>query len=192
MWFCGSHLDSSCAGMPMLSQLCLRPFDLGVAVRLMLVPRDRYEPMARSLGTSTSAVHRSVARLTRAGLCHATVRTVDAEAFLEFARCGARYAFPPMRGSVTSGMPTAALHPDLVHLAGGGDYMLVWPIPGGSALGTALVPLFRGLLDVARRDVAMYRLLAALDLLRVCESRDADAVAELVRGWVAHHAMVAA
>ena len=53
------------------SQPSLRPFDIAVALRLVLVPEDRYEPLALALATSTSAVHRSVARLQHAGICGA-------------------------------------------------------------------------------------------------------------------------
>ena len=39
----------------MPSQPSLRPFDVAVALRLLLVPEDRYEPLANALATSTSA-----------------------------------------------------------------------------------------------------------------------------------------
>jgi hypothetical protein len=150
------------------SQLSLRPFDVAVALRLTLVPEDRYEPLAMALATSTSAVHRAVARLQQAGLCLPGSRTVVHSALLEFLEHGVRFAFPAMHGQERVGMPTAGAHPELGNALQADDELrpLVWPMEGGAARGESLVPLFTGVTRVAARDARMHLLLALVDVLR--------------------------
>ncbi len=157
----------SCVPVP--TQPSLRPFDVAVALRLMLVPEDRYEPLAQALATSTSAVHRSVSRLQHAGLCEPSSRTVNRHACQEFLVYGVRYAFPAIHGPERIGMPTAASHPELADLFGDAKPMktLVWPMDGGLVRGEALVPLFNGITKVAARDARLHHLLACVDVLRV-------------------------
>jgi len=150
------------------SQPSLRPFDIAVALRLILVPEDRYEPLANALATSTSAVHRAVARLQQAGLCGAGSRTVNKESLLEFLTHGVRYTFPPIHGPERTGLPTVGAHPALQEALGeDAGPRLVWPAEGGAARGEALTPLFTGMTRVAQRDSRMHELLAIVDLLRV-------------------------
>lgn len=146
----------------------------------MLVPEDRYEPLAIALATSTSAVHRSVARLQHAGICGPGSRTVMEPALHEFLVHGARYAFPAMRGPERVGMPTAGAHPELAAMFGEGDAMrnLVWPLESGTVRGETLVPLFNGLTKVATRDARLHKMLACVDGIRVGTPRQRTAVAD--------------
>ncbi len=153
------------------SQLTLRPFDVAVALRLLLEPEDRYEPMADALATSTSAVHRGVARLQSAGILRASSRTVARPALREFLVHGVRYAFPPVRGQDVSGTPTAWSHPAVAATLGSeaaADVVrpLVWPDEIGTVRGDMLVPLFPAASRVAKQDPRMHELLAAVDALR--------------------------
>ena len=166
------------------SQLCLRPFDVGVAARLLLVPEDRYEPMARALVTSTSAVHRSVVRLMQAGICRAHTRAIAFDSFIDFVRSGVRYAYPPMKGSANTGVSTACSHPDLGHLDPQSHYACVWASGSGTDRGVSLVPLFSGVPEVSKQDPRMHRILAAVDMIRICESKERDAVCTLLQSWV--------
>lgn len=166
----------------MPSQLSLRPFDVAVALRLHLVPEDRYEPLAVALATSTSAVHRSVARLQQAGLCLLKRRTVNPEALHEFLVHGVRYAFPALQGPEREGLPTAGAHPALSPVLGTQEPIrsLVWPMDGGGTRGDALVPLFNGVTKVAARDPQLHRLLACVDLLRIGSPPQRRVVADLL------------
>ncbi len=153
------------------SQLTLRPFDVAVALRLLLEPEDRYEPMADALATSTSAVHRGVARLQAAGLLRASSRTVARSALREFLVHGVRYAFPPIRGQDTMGVPTAWSHPDVKVLLAGESVSdvtraVVWPDDAGTVRGDLLVPLFPAAARVALKDHRLHELLAAVDAMR--------------------------
>jgi hypothetical protein len=165
------------------SQPSLRPFDVAVALRLSLVPDDRYEPLALALATSTSAVHRAVARLQHAGLCGAGSRRVQADALFEFLVHGVRYAFPAVHGPERTGLPTAAAHPELADAIGGSEPIraLVWPMDGGTARGETLVPLFNGATKVASRDARLHQMLACVDVFRVGSPGQRSAAADLLR-----------
>ncbi len=160
------------AGIPRLqpvpSQPSLRPFDIAVALRLLLVPEDRYEPLAAALATSTSAVHRSVARLQQSGLCARGRRTIVKSAFREFLMHGMRYAFPAVIGVEREGVATGTGHPEVARVVNGEDRAspFVWAREGGSARGVSLVPLFPGVLEVVARDPRMHEMLATVDVLR--------------------------
>ncbi|HEY0928532.1 MAG TPA: hypothetical protein VGE27_01330 [Gemmatimonas sp.] len=165
----------------MPSQPSLRPFDIAVALRLVLVPEDRYEPLANALATSTSAVHRAVARLQQAGLCGMGTRTVNKEALREFLVHGVRYTFPPVHGPERTGLPTAGAHPALAESLGEqAGPRLVWPSEGGTARGESLTPLFTGMTRVAQRDSRMHELLATVDLLRVGSDEQREAAGALL------------
>lgn len=164
----------------MPSQPSLRPFDIAVALRLVLVPEDRYEPLAVALATSTSAVHRSVARLQHAGLCGAGSRTVQESSLQEFLAHGARFAFPAVHGPERLGLPTAGAHPELAALFDGEEPVraLVWPTEGGTVRAETLVPLFNGLTKVVSRDARLHRMLACVDGIRVGSPRQRRIAAE--------------
>ncbi len=153
------------------SQPTLRPFDVAVALRLLLEPEARYEPLAEALATSTSAVHRGVARLQWAGLLRAGTRTVARPALREFLLHGVRYAFPTVRGPEVLGVPTAWSHDGMRALLREEsptepERPLVWPDDAGTVRGDMLVPLFPAAARVARGDAPLYELLAAVDALR--------------------------
>lgn len=175
-------LQSPTSRVPVTTQPSLRPFDVAVALRLLLVPEDRYEPLAHALATSTSAAHRSVARLRHAGLCEPSTRTVNWAACREFLVHGVRYAFPPVHGPERLGMPTAGSHPELSALLNNGSAMksLVWPMEGGVVRGEALMPLFNGVTKVAARDAKLHHLLACVDVLRVGNSAQRDVAATVL------------
>jgi hypothetical protein len=157
------------------SQPTLRPFDVAVALRLLLEPEDRYEPLAEALATSTSAVHRGVARLQGAGLLRPSSRTVARPALREFLLHGVRYAFPPVRGQEMAGVATAWSHgpiTDLLAAEAASDLTraVVWPDEAGTVRGEMLVPLFPGAGRVAQRDERLHLLLAAVDAVRAGSS----------------------
>lgn len=178
----------------MPSQPTLRPFDVAVALRLVLVPEDRYEPMAMALATSTSAVHRSVARLQHAGICGPGSRTVRADSLIEFLVHGVRYAFPAVHGPERQGLPTACAHPDVAGALGGEEQVraLVWPMEGGSMRGESLVPLFNGVTKVAARDARLHQLLACVDVLRIGTAHQRSVAESLLRREMHAQAAMAA
>ena len=176
------HRDPSYISLSLPSQPTLRPFDIAVVLRLLLVPEERYEPLAEALVTSTSAVHRSVARLQLSGLCKATSRTVARSALREFLLHGVRYAFPAVHGPERTGLATAWTHPDVASLFVDGDLPrnLVWATDRGSVRGESMVPLFPNVPSVAIRDARLHELLALVDVLRAGNPRERRIVGDVL------------
>lgn len=172
----------------MPSQPSLRPFDIAVALRLLLVPEERYEPLAEALVTSTSAVHRSVARLQLAGLCQPSSRTVARIALREFLLHGARYAFPAVHGPERIGLATAWTHPAVASLFTDGESPreLVWTSERGAVRGESLVPLFPNIPAVADRDPRLHTLLAMVDAVRAGTARERDVVGAALGQTIMH------
>lgn len=167
--------------IPVPSQPTLRPFDIAVSLRLVLVPGEKYEPLANALATSTSAVHRSVARLQHSGFCATGSRQVNKDSLQEFLLHGLRYVFPPVHGSDRVGIPTAGAHPAIA--AAMGEHAgppLVWASEGGTTRAQSLMPLFAGMTRVVQRDTRMHELLAMVDLLRVVSPAGRQAASNLV------------
>lgn len=167
----------------MPSQPILRPFDIAVALRLLLVPEDRYEPLADALVTSTSAVHRSVARLGLSGICRPSSRTVNRDALHEFLLHGVRFAFPPMIGPERTGVPTSVAHPQVLELLSNDSDArpMVWPSDLGKQQAASIAPLFSGVPAVATRDPRLHELLAVVDVLRTGGARERKRIGE----WLA-------
>jgi hypothetical protein len=165
-------------------QKCLRPVDLGVALRLEHQPDEHYEDLAAALGLSLSASHRSVRRLQFSGLLLPGARRVNRSALLEVLVSGVRYAFPVSLGAQVRGVPTAGSFASLGSLPQGLD--AVWPMAEGEARGPALMPLYEGAPAAALRDERLHRLLALLDVMRVGQPRDRKAGATELRNMLLH------
>ena len=154
-----------------MRQQVLRPVDVVVALRLALVPGERYESLARAVGVSLSTAHQAVQRLKRAGLVAAGSRTVHPKALLEFVSHGARYAFFAEFGPESRGVPTGHSAPPLAAEIASDD-VLVWPSAEGNARGASLVPLYDGASSLPERAPELYRALALVDALRVGCARE--------------------
>lgn len=161
-------------------QPALRPQDLVVALALALTPGRRFEPLAETVGSSLSAAHRSVDRLRRAGLLLPDTRRVDRGALLEFLSHGIRYAFPAVRGPEVPGIPTAWSAPALEGALPAGP-PVVWPHASGQIRGESVLPLSETAPEAARRDPALYRLLALVDAVRLGQTREKTIASRLLK-----------
>src|SRR5215470_8243608 len=109
----------------------LKPQDVLVAVKLSLDQFSTFPNLAGALGLSLSGTHGAVRRAETAGLLGPQHRTNRA-ALLAFLVNGVRYVFPPKRGRLTLGMPTAHAAPPLNTLVrSGAEPPPVWPGPQG-------------------------------------------------------------
>jgi hypothetical protein len=91
----------------------------------------------------------------------------------EFLIHGVKYAFPAQRGEITRGMLTAYAAPPLSNqIASNGDLAPVWPDPDGEVRGATLEPLHKTVPKAARKDPALYELLALVDALRDGRARE--------------------
>ena len=150
----------------------LKPQDLVAAIKLALGPSLTYPQLAVGLSLSLSEAHGAVKRAQAAGLLLSD-RQPNRPAILEFVVHGVRYAFPPVRGGITRGMPTAHAVPPLVELiVQDNDPVPVWPDPQGEARGASFKPLYRGAPKAAREDTKLYQCLSLIDALRGGRARE--------------------
>lgn len=162
--------------------LVLKPQDAVVLLKLVVTgERWTYPSLAESLGMSASEVHAAVARAKQSGLYDEHRRMPNNKALAEFIVHGLRYVFPAERGPLTRGLPTAHAAPPLngkIHSDEGPPP--VWPDPEGTVRGEELRPLYRSVPTAARRDPALYELLALVDAIRAGRARERKlAAAEL-------------
>lgn len=164
--------------------MVLKPQDVVVLLKLAVVGGEwSYPSLAHALGMSASEVHNAIRRASDSGLMNLTTKRPNRQALVEFLVHGLRYVFPAVRGGVTRGLPTAHGAPPLKdRFAAGGESVPVWPDPEGEVRGEELRPLYKSVPVAARRDPALYELLALLDAVRAGRSRErAIAIDELKR-----------
>ncbi len=168
-------------------QIALKPQDLYVVLALLSraePPASLYPELAALTGLAVSAVHASLKRAAASRLVLFQERkpVVLKAALLEFLVHGARYAFPPVQGGVTRGVPTAYAAPPLDELiAPSADPPPVWPHAKGAARGLALAPLYPSVPEAALKDARLYAALALLDALRTGQAREREAAQKLLK-----------
>ena len=163
----------------------LKPQDILVLLKLAALGDAgwSYPKLAVDLSMSPSEVHASVRRATQAGLMHEASRAVNRSALLEFLVHGLKYVFPPERGGMTRGLPTAHSAPPLDdHFRKSSEPPLVWPDPQGTVRGEELEPLYRSVPQAARADAQLYEWLALVDAVRAGRARERElAIKEMRR-----------
>lgn len=163
----------------------LKPQDILVLLKLVAIGHEdwSYGALAVSLGMSPSEVH---AALKRALVAQLGVSENDKirpiiSSLEEFLLHGIRYAFPPERGELSRGIPTAHAAPPLESLFQQGDEPPpVWPDAEGKVRGVSFSPLYKAVPKAVREDAKLYELLALVDAIRGGRARErALAVKEL-------------
>lgn len=147
----------------------LKPQDVVILLKLIALDDKpwTYPALAHELFMSASEVHAGLDRAQRAQLMNLDQRKVMRQALAEFVVHGVRYAYPPMRGSLTRGVPTGYAAPPLNQLILPGDEPPpVWPDPDGSVRGLELSPLYKSAPKAAAQDAQLYELLALVDAMR--------------------------
>jgi hypothetical protein len=165
--------------MPPLSQPSLRPLDVVVALHLALRPEDGYESIADLLSIGLGSGHRSVQRLMAAKLIMPHRRAVNRKPLLDFLLYGAPFAFYPVLGPETQGVPTAHAAPLLSETILS-DGLIVWPSIEGRVRGESLVPLYEGAASLVNTQPDLYDLLTLVDALRVGRARERRLAKELL------------
>jgi DNA-binding Lrp family transcriptional regulator len=166
-------------------QVALKPQD--VLVLLKLVSRGEstwsYPKLSVELGMSPSEVHAAVRRATQAGLLQEETRTVNRTALLEFLVHAVKYVFPPERGGISRGLPTAHSAPPLrQRFRASSEMPTVSADPEGTVRGETLEPLYPSVPQAARSDGELYEWLALVDAVRAGRARERElAIAELQR-----------
>ena len=153
-----------------MSLAILRGQDILVLAKLVVCrgKRPSIVQLGLALGLGPSHVHGSLTRLDKVHLITAapTTTVINTDAVIECLVHALKYAFPATRGAPTAGLATGFAAPPLKGLARAVDLPTVWPHAHGTAHGAAVTPIHRTAPEAARRDEALYELLALIDALR--------------------------
>lgn len=176
--------------MPKVSnrQVALKPQDLYVLLALLSRGDGSpgYAELAGQTGLAISAVHGALKRAATARLAMFEERrpVVLKPQLREFVLHGAKYAFAPVWGTLTRGIPTAyGAAPLNSVIAPSSDPVPVWPHPTGMARGLSLVPLSPSVPDAAMKDERLYAVLALFDAIRSGQAREREAAQKLLEAF---------
>ena len=160
--------------------MILKPLDLFVCLKVATSRAESwtYSQLAESLGLSASETNAAVKRSLSVGLLVPSLAP-DAkpgpktQALLEFIEHGVRYAFFESPGATRRGMPTAHSAPPLSdRLQSDASPPFVWADPEGDTRGQEFRPLYKTAPAAARRDPALYEVLALVDAIRGGRARE--------------------
>ena len=169
--------------------MVLKPQDVCVMLKLITMGDRRwtYVKLAKELFMSPSEVNAGVKRAIEARLAissesfNGSPRPIR-KALEEFLVHGVQYAFPPHRGELTRGLPTASAAPPLKDLLSPTeDPPPVWPSPEETVRGYSFSPLYKSIPKAARLDNRLYELLALVDSIRGGRARERNMAAEELR-----------
>ena len=164
--------------------MTLKPQDIVILLKLVVRGPSpwSFSALAQELAMSPSEVHGGLKRAAAARLYDPQRKRPLVAPLEEFLFHGIKYAFPPDRGALTRGMPTSYAASPLNGLLGGSDEPPpVWPDAEGPARGVLFSPLFESVPKAAKRDAALYELLALVDALREGRARERELAEQLLR-----------
>jgi len=159
--------------------------DIALLLRLAIQDESRLQSkdLADSLSISPSEVSKALKRCVEAGLLYVAgpEKRVNRSGLMEFLSHGLKYVFPPARGSMVRGVPTAAsAEPLKSHFLEDREPPAVWSYAEGKVRGISLAPLYKGAPKAALRDPKFYRVLALCDAIRSGRTRDRNLAVELL------------
>jgi len=131
--------------------------------------------LAKSLFISPSEVSKSLKRGAETGLLHIAhgEKRINRSALMDFLSHGFKYVFPPAKGSLDRGVPTAAAAAPLKsRFLDDGDPREIWPYAEGKVRGMSLAPLYKGAPKSALLDPKFYGVLALGDAIRCGRTRE--------------------
>jgi hypothetical protein len=103
----------------------------------------------------------------------------------EFLVHGVKYAFPPERGGVVRGIPTAGAAPVLREKFVQAEVIMpVWPHPAGPACGESFEPLYARAPDAAQKNADLYEAFALIDAIRAGSAREREHAIPLLKNIV--------
>jgi len=172
--------------------MALKPQDVLVLLKWALYPARKWtvRAMAKEVGLSPGETFSCTRRLVQSRLLGETgedgTLSPLRQNVVEFLVHGLRYSFPPERGGLTRGVPTAHGAPVLrkhFSLARGAQ-LPVWPDAQGKVRGEALAPIYDSAVRAAAGDDSMYAALALIDAIRAGNARERELAAVLLEKMV--------
>jgi hypothetical protein len=159
--------------------------DIAILLKLAILnaPQVPSKKLAESLYVSQSEVSKALKRCAFAGLIHISdaEKRVNRSGLMEFLAHGLKYAFPPERGAMARGVPTAAAaEPLKSRFLEDHEPPTVWPYANGKVRGISLAPLYKGAPKAALRDPKLYGVLALCDAIRSGRTRERNLAVELL------------
>lgn len=158
-----------------------------IALLLKLAIQDEpnlpSKELAASLFISPSEISKALKRCVEAGLLYlsGSEKRVNRTALLEFLGHGLKYVFPPAKGSMVRGVPTAAAaEPLKSRLLEDGEPPTVWQYAEGKVRGISITPLYKGAPKAALLDSRFYGVLALSDAIRSGRTRERNLAIELL------------
>ena len=158
--------------------------DIAVLLKLSLAEGDSpvlSKTLSDELFIAPADISKSLHRSKNSGLLYwsGKEKRVNRSALLQFLIHGLRYVFPPERGTLTRGIPTAASSDPLKKLfAPEVDPPQVWPYSEGTVRGLSFSPLYKGAPRAALLDPGLYKLLALCDAVRGGRTRERNLAIE--------------
>ena len=159
--------------------------DIAILLKLATqnAPQMPSKKLSESLYVSESEVSKALKRCADAGLIQISgaEKRVNRSGLMEFLTHGLKYAFPPKRGSMARGIPTAgAAEPLKSRFLDDNEPPTVWPYAEGKIRGISLAPLYKGAPKAAMRDPHFYGVLALCDAIRSGRTRERNLAVELL------------
>lgn len=156
----------------------LKPQDVLVVCKLWCLGSSEwtYSKLADSLEISVSEVHEAIKRCRLAQLVTSAreVPMVSKKHFFDLLSVAVPRIFFAARGGIESGSPTSVHAPSLMATFDGiksiplkDIFPTVWPHPDGTMRGETLMPIYPTAAEAARKDDALYELLALVDVIRI-------------------------
>jgi hypothetical protein len=170
-----------------MKQPSLKAQDIVVATKLATrrSVAFTYAQIAQELAMAQSGVHASVRILVTSKLISKKTGDgiqVNRPRLIDLLIYGVPSFFPAVIGAITSGMPTASAASDIARLlADSPDEKYVWADPDGKSRGSSLVPLHPCLIQACRVDDSLYKVMMAVDSLRVGSARERELASDLIR-----------
>ena len=159
--------------------------DVALLLKLAILnePQVPSKNLAESLFISPSEVSKALRRCADLGLLYLSSgeKRVNRSALMEFLAHGLKYVFPPAKGPLVRGVPTAAAaEPLKSRFLEDGEPPAVWPYSAGKVRGMSLAPLYKGAPKAALLDPKLYGVLALCDAIRSGRTRERNLAVELL------------
>ena len=154
----------------------MRPQDIVVLLKIISKGNEAWQnkDLANELFISQSEISDSLYRSAKGGLIESEKKKkVYRKSLLEFSEHGLHYVFPVEPGGMVNGIYTAHSHPFMKqHFSSELNY--VWPDPRGEVRGLSIEPLYKEQVKAARKDEALYLMMALIDVIRVGRVREME------------------
>jgi hypothetical protein len=166
--------------------------DVALLLKLSLQGESRVlsKRLANEMFIAESEISKSLRRCRDSGLLYWSdlEKRVNRPALLELLSHGLRYVFPPEKGGLTRGIPTAAAtEPLIAYFPANTEPPPVWPYAEGTVRGFSFSPLYKGAPQAALLDNELYKLLALCDAIRDGRARERALAIDLIKKALNNH-----